>query len=182
MNALINDRGQKISETQSKKSEARKKIKAISEGKWNIVQRLLQEIEADCILRQAKDNKMIEFKEKYDLLKLKIETEYADDPELKEVVLDYLPTPRGVLNWTKLNGWNDEITAVLRKEHLFRNETRAEVIMSLYKKAVSGDTQAAKVWLTMSGDYTDKVDVADSKFEKYKEYTQALQSGRPDND
>jgi len=183
MNELLNDRSQKISDTQIKKAEARKKIKSLSDGsKWNLVQRHLMEVQADCILRQAKDEKVMEFSEQYDLLKLKLELEYADQPEMKEAVFSYLPTPRGCSNWLKLNGWQDEVMAVLRKGHLFSSGNRVEVITSLCAKAKAGDVQAAKVWLTMSGDYSDKIEMGDAKFEKYKEYANILQVKNIDSD
>jgi len=148
-----------------------------SGGKWHLLQEYLIEIEADCKLKEGLGQRFPTLTELIQLLTKKIELEYTDDEETKKALINCVPASKNTISyWHKMSGWNEAVIDKMKSFGLFTPEKRAEVIESLRKTASEGDVQAAKVWLTMSGDYTDKVDVSDAKFEKYKEYANALRS------
>jgi hypothetical protein len=147
-----------------------------SGGKWNLLQEYMIEIEADCKLKEGLGQRFPTYVELLQLLKKKIEVEYSEDESTMKSLLNCVPLSKNTVSyWRKMSGWTEAVLDKMKSFGLFTPEKRAEVIESLRKKASEGgDVQAAKVWLTMSGDYTDKVDVNDTKFEKYKEYANSL--------
>jgi hypothetical protein len=149
-----------------------------NKGKWHILQEFLIEIHADGKIKEGLGQRFPTLDDQLVLLHKKISFEFEDDPTTRDILLNYA-TERSTLNkWSKLPGWNDAVIDKMKSYGLFTPENRAAVINSMKEKAVKdGDVQAAKVWLTMSGDYTDKIDVNDQKFEKYKEYANSLTSG-----
>jgi hypothetical protein len=166
----------KRKESQENREKAKLILKANSNpGKWHILQEYLIEIQADGKLKEGLGQKYPTYDDQLILLHKKIEVEFEKDPETCEILKNYVTNKTTIFKWGKLPGWADAVIEKMKTYGLFTPEKRAEVIESLRKKAVDdGDVQAAKTWLTMSGDYSDKVDVNDTKFEKYKEYVNAL--------
>lgn len=144
-------------------------------GKWHILQEFLIEIQADGKLKEGLGQKYPTFEEQLYLLHKKVEVEFKDDPNTIAILNGGVTHKTSLQQWTKLAGWNDAVIDKMKSYGLFTPQKRAEVIEAVRSKAVKdGDTAAAKVWLTMSGDYSDKVQVDDQKFEKYKEYINSL--------
>lgn len=169
-----------IKDKREEANRSREKAKAIlvansNPGKWHILQEYLIEIQADGKLKEGLGQKYPTFDDQLLLLNKKVEVEFKDDPQTCETLKNYVTHRTTISKWSKLPGWAEAIIDKMKTYGLFTPEKRAEVIESLRLKAVDqGDVQAAKTWLTMSGDYSDKVDVNDTKFEKYKEYVNAL--------
>jgi len=161
------------------KEKARITLLALSnKGKWHILQEFLIEIQADAKIKEGLGQRFPTWADQLALLHKKIEVEFSDDPENEKLLKNYVTHFTTIQKWTKLSGWNDAVIDKMKSYGLFTPENRAAVINAMKEKAVKdGDVQAAKVWLTMSGDYTDKIDVNDQKFEKYKEYANSLTSG-----
>lgn len=163
------------------KEEARMLMLATSgPGKWNILQEYLIEIEADCKLKEGLGQKFPTYVELLKLLEKKVELEHSEDEATKKALLTCIPKTKGsVYQWHHLSGWEDAVIEKMKSYGLFTPDKRAQVIEALRQRATTdGDTQAAKIWLTMSGDYSDKIDVKDTKFEKYKEYVSSLKSSK----
>jgi hypothetical protein len=72
----------------------------------------------------------------------------------------------------KKDGWEEAVWKKVRGDQLFSPEKRAEVIEALRQRAIDpkkGSDSAAKLWLTMSGDYSDKMEVNDKGLEAFRE-------------
>ncbi len=167
---------EKVKREMTDREKARLILLSVSnQGKWHLLQEFMLEIQADAKLKQGLGQRFPTQNELLELLKKKIQVEFKDDSITMNALILCVPTHQALSKWSKISGWTDAITDKMKKFGIFTAENRAEVMEALRQKAVKeGDTQAAKIWLTMSGDYTDKVDVTDTKFEKYKEYANTL--------
>jgi hypothetical protein len=165
-----------IDDEKTKLEKARMVMLSVSPvGKWNILQTYLIEIQADGKLKEGLGQRFPTQKEQLELLKKKIESEWKNEQPTIDALLTCVPSQQMLSKWTKSKSWQDTLVDKMKVDGLFTAENRAGVIEAMRKKAADdGDVQAAKIWLTMSGDYTDKVDVSDAKFEKYKEYQNEL--------
>ena len=150
------------------KLAAVKALKEISnEGPWTLTQEILQEIMASFVVTSP--DKMPPITELVQHLKKEIEVRYAGEPEVKKILLESVPAPASVRVWVKKDGWEEAVWETIRGEQLFSAVKRAEVIESLRKRATTKSDQAAKIWLTLSGDYSEKMEVNDKTLDTYRE-------------
>lgn len=157
-----------------------KKVKELSKTEWLLTQEILQEIQASLIVNDP-SGKLPHPTKMLDFLKEEIKTRYEDDVEIKELLLESLPTVQRFRQWFKVDGWDDAVYSKLRTGKLFSKEKRAAVIEALYRSALDGKESAAKIWLTLSGDYSDKLDVnTDRKLEAYREINEILHKKKID--
>jgi hypothetical protein len=110
-------------------------------------------------------------------LRTAIEEKYADDEELKQLVLDSIPTnQRPIRDWFKKEGWDEAVWSKIRDSGLFTKERRSAMIHALYMRGLERDTVAAKIYLQMSGDFVEKSEVTnkDSTMDKFREINTVL--------
>jgi ABC-type antimicrobial peptide transport system ATPase subunit len=151
-----------------------KQVNKLSQGEWLLTQEILQEIEANLLVLNP-DAKKPTLNKSIELLKAEIENRYKDEPELKSLLIDAVPVPARIGAWRKLEGWDEAVWSRIRTTKMFNNENRYKVMDSMLKKAVDGDVQAAKIWLTLSGDYADKMDLnTDKRLDAYREINNIL--------
>ena len=171
---------EKAGETISHKALLRRKIKEISNGDWLLTQEILHEIEANHLSKDP-DSKLTTAKAR-ELLEEEIKNRYKDNEEVKMMLLDSLPTHMQMHNWRKMEGWQEAIWSKIRSVQMFNNENRYKVMDSMLKSAIKGDVQAAKIWLTLSGDYSDKMDVnTDKRIETYREINNIIHNNKIKN-
>jgi len=159
------------------KLAAQKAVKALSNGNsnWNLTQEILQDVHAAHIV--ANPNKQPPVTEMVEELKREIETRYADEPETKELLINSIPTIQNVRGWFKKEGWEEAVWKKVRGDSLFSPEKRAQVIEALRKRSVDPNKPsdvAAKIWLTLSGDYSEKMEVTDKSLDAYREINSIL--------
>lgn len=167
---------QEKSEEQSKKLLAIKKVKELSkDSPWTIPQQILQEVIAGYTVADPasipKTPKLIE-----DLVE-EIKRRYDSDPELRDLLLLSIPNDYRYIRdgWMKKEGWEIAVWSKIRMDGLFTSSKRAEVIESLRQRAIDRSDVAAKIWLTLSGDYSEKGETADSKtVDTYREINKIL--------
>lgn len=158
--------------------EAYRAVKAISNpsSNWTITQELLQEIMAAHTVTNPKSlpplTKMVEE------LKKEIESRYSDDEKLKDLLIASIPEMRSVREWVKKEGWEEAVWGYVRAEGLFTATKRAEVIESLRDRALDKSDVAAKIWLTLSGDYSEKMEVDNKSVEAYREINSILHGNK----
>jgi hypothetical protein len=185
MSDLVEEVSEQSEKTKEKSSREKAKlvIQSLSaQGKWHLLQEYLMDIQADGKLKQSQGQKFPTYAEQQILLHKRIASEFEEDPDTRDLLLGYVSTPKTLSRWSQLPGWNDAIIDKMKRTGLFTAEDRAAAIKAMLDKAKLGDVQAAKIYLTMSGDYTDKVDVSDQKFEKYKEYANTLIGNKTPSD
>jgi hypothetical protein len=139
-------------------SVARQLAKSLAtSSEWNIVQEIAQEVTAHFIAAEQKPPIAIELLE---LVKNEIRLRYADQPETMQLLLTVVPTSKqSVSRWQNLKDWDEAVWQKLKLDGLFTAQKRAEVINALYKRGIERDTQAAKIYLTLSGDYSERMDI-----------------------
>lgn len=153
---------------------AYKAVKKLSNenSQWTLTQELLQEIMAGHTI--ADPDKLPALTVMVEELKKEINVRYADDDELRQVLLDSIPSMRSVREWVKKDGWDDAIWGYVRGDGLFTASKRAQVIESLRTRALDRSDTAAKIWLTLSGDYSEKMEVDNKSVDIYREINSLL--------
>lgn len=154
--------------------KALRKLKG--DNKWTILEELVQEIQADYT---ASGTPMPTAKFIIELTKKKIEERYSledeETKELKELLLNSIPNPQTITAWYRREGWNQAVWDKIKTDGLFSKERRAAMIHALYKRGIEKDTVAAKLYLTMSGDYSDRPpDEKNATAEQFKEINKIL--------
>lgn len=181
----MSDEKDKTQEEQT--SEVAKKLQAIKTVKeltkdspWTIPQDILQEVVAGYTV--ADPNNIPKTPKLVEDLKQEINRRYDYDPALRDTLLLSIPNDhRYIREWMKKDGWEEAIWSKVRMDGLFNSSKRAEVIESLRKRAIDRSDVAAKIWLTLSGDYSEKSSETDSKtVDTYREINKILHGNKKD--
>lgn len=154
--------------------QAVKALKEItnSDSPWTLTQEILQDIHAGHII--ANPNVKPVVTQMVDELKKEIEVRYSDNEELKQLLLTSIPAVQNVRVWLKKDGWEEAVWKKVRGDQLFSPEKRAQVIEALRERAMDKSDVAAKIWLTLSGDYSEKMEVSDKTLDAYREINSIL--------
>lgn len=143
------------------------------DSNWNLLQEIMQEIQAGYIVVDAKT--MPDATKLAEQLREEVEKRFVDEPEKQKILLDGIPHVRSIRQWFKKDGWEDAVWGKIRTDQLFSSEKRAEVIESLRLRAINRSDVAAKLWLTMSGDYSEKMEVNDKTLDAFRDINSILQ-------
>lgn len=141
-------------------------------SQWTVLQEVLQEIIAGHIV--SNPDTVPPATKLAEELKTEIESRYADDDETKDLLVSAIPQPRAIREWMKKDGWEDAVWSRIRGEQLFSHEKRSQVIESLRVRAIEKSDVAAKIWLTLSGDYSEKMEVNDKTIDTFREINSIL--------
>ena len=74
----------------------------------------------------------------------------------------------------KKEGWDEAVWKKVRGDSLFSPQKRAKVIEALRDRAIDKSDLAAKIWLTLSGDYSDKMEVDNKSIDVFREINTIL--------
>ena len=160
------------------KLEIVKAVKQISNpnSPWNLTQEIMQEIVATHTIANP-DAKLPAIVKLIEELKTEINIRYQGEEELKKLLLESVPSQNAVRAWFAKEGWKDAVWSKLRVSGLFTESKRAEMIEALRHRGLQKDTTAAKIWLTLSGDYQEKMDInSDKTVETFREINKILLS------
>lgn len=165
-------------ELSGQKKLALKRVEQLSgESEWNLLQQIIHDIEA---FHVVKNDKRPSLDATIDLLKDEIKARYsADHPEqgeIRDVLLEAVPSRITLQKWRTRKGWDDAVWTKARggPSGLFSHDKRSVVIHSLYDNAVKGNTTAAKIWLTLSGDYVEKSEAKNEIVDQFREINSIL--------
>jgi hypothetical protein len=155
-------------------TEAYHNVKKLSNknSNWTITQELLQEIMAAHTVTNP--DRLPPLTEMVEQLKEEIEKRYQDDEVMKEILLKSIPAMRSVREWPKKDGWDEAVWGFVRADGLFSATNRAKVIKALQARAEDKSDAAAKIWLTLSGDYSEKMEVDNKSVDIYREINNIL--------
>lgn len=159
-----------------KQKEAYVKVKQISnpDSPWTITQELLQEVEASFVIANPEvTHEVPKLKES---LKQIIEQRYSDDEDTKAIILESIPSDRSIRAWRKKEGWEDAVWKIIHDTGLFTPAKRAEMIESLFHRGKTKSDNAAKMWLIMSKDFSEKLEINEGPLEKFREINKILHS------
>ncbi len=156
------------------KLEAVRAVKKLRNGdsEWTIPQEILQEIQAGYTV--ANPNSIPPLTTMTEQLKKEIAARYEDDPDTRDLLLESIPEVRSIRLWVKKDGWDEAVWQKVRGDKLFSAENRAQVIESLRQRAIDKSDVAAKIWLTLSGDYSEKMEVDNKTVETYRDINNIL--------
>lgn len=151
-----------------------RKVKELSnpDSNWTITQEILQDVMAYHTVKDP--NSIPKVPTLSADLRKEIESRYKDEPDMKQLLLDSIPADKHIRLWMKKEGWQAAVWGRVRTEGLFTTEKRAEVIESLRKRAMDKSDVAAKIWLTLSGDYQEKVEMDNKSVDMYREINKIL--------
>jgi len=154
--------------------EALSNVKKISNknSPWTLTQELLQEIIATYTI--SNPDKLPALTIMVDDLKKQIAIKYAEDLVTQDILLKSIPTMRTVREWVKRDGWEEAVWGYIKADGLFSPNKRAQVIESLRSRAIDKSDAAAKIWLTLSGDYSEKMEVDNKSVDIYREINNIL--------
>lgn len=156
------------------KLEAVRAVKKLSnsDSPWTIPQEILQEIMAAHTVTNP--DKLPPITQMAEELKKEIETRYSEDEETKKLLLDSIPDVRQIRFWVKKDGWDEAVWGKIRGDNLFSANKRAQVIESLRQRAIEKSDVAAKIWLTLSGDYSEKMEVDNKTVDTFRDINNIL--------
>lgn len=154
----------------------KKRVEALSLGDFNLVQDLLQEIQSIDMIEEASTGKKFDLKSQVNRLDQEIKDKYKDKPEIKDLLLEYLPGYDTIRNWVKKDNWKEEVVRKAKSHTSVSGLRRITILDDLYKKAHErGDTRAMELFLRISGDLDTGKERKESKQEKnYRELGEAL--------
>lgn len=143
------------------------------DSNWTILQEIVQDIQAGYIVQDPNSKVSATVLHK-DLIN-EITNRYKDqDEETGKILLEAVPHPRSIRVWLKKDGWEDAVWTKIRADKLFSSGKRSEVISALHKRAVEKSDVAAKIYLTLSGDYVEKAEINDKSVDTYREINKIL--------
>lgn len=165
----------------AKREEARtlrltslKEVRAMkTDSDWNALEEIIQDIMATYVV-QNPDAKPAVKKLREDV-ESEIKIRYASDDQLKDLFLNALPSEMTLGKWIKQPKWNEAVWDRVRTGGLFTKERRSQMINALFDRGLTKSDNAAKIWLTLSGDYSEKLDInQDRAVDKFREINEIL--------
>jgi len=155
---------------------ARKRLEKLQEdSEWNILEQILQEIESTFLVSKEKtpsNEKLVE------MMAAEINAKYFDDLELKSLLHEALPSRVSISKWRKKKGWEEAVWSKVRSTGLFTQQKRQRIIDSLFEQATDGNTNAAKIWLTLSGDYQEKGNQTSEVVDQFREINSIIHGNK----
>lgn len=154
----------------------KKRVEALSPGKYNLVQDLLQEIQATDMIEEAATTVTHDLKSQVKRLEQEIKDKYKNEPEVKDLLLEYLPVYDTIRYWVKKDDWKEEVVKKAKSQASVSGLRRIMILDDLFKKAHErGDTRAMELFLRISGDLDTGKERKETKQEQnYRELGQAL--------
>jgi hypothetical protein len=150
-------------------------------SKWSLLQEIMQEIIATHTVEDP--NKKPYVKILSAQLREEVQRRYEEDPEMVDALLRAIPSDSSIQNqWFKKEGWEDAVWGKVRGNGgIFSKERRAALVNALFERAVNKSDNAAKIWLTLSGDYSEKESGTDKNktLEAYREINEILHGKKP---
>jgi len=159
----------------SHKMDLKKKVDALGKGRWNPVQEMLIEIQAlDEIERMLDENKKPVLTKQIEVLKRKLEEDYADQPEQLVLMLESVPSYNSIRKWVITDAWKDAVMNRIRTTKIFNIDSKTKVYEAIFKKAaINGDMKAAELYFKLSGELGSSPKEPQDKLSKEeKEYTE----------
>lgn len=178
----INENQESPEELKKRRAEA-KNIRVTSltairgmktDSSWNLLEELLQDVMSVYVIQNPDKQHQSMKKLKSDATG-EINVRYAKDETLRDLLLNALPSEITLAKWVKKEKWIEAVWEKVRTDGLFTAESRSTMIKALYDRGLEKSDSAAKIWLTLSGDYSDKLDVStDKTLDKYREINEIL--------
>lgn len=167
----------RIEKSQVKKLALKRVEELSGDSRWNLLQQICQEIEAYYVAKNEKKPNLDSMLETH--LPAEIKTKYPEGnvefDEIREALLDAVPSRMTLHKWRNEKDWDEAVWGKVRGAGLFTADKRAVLINTLYDQANSGNVTAAKIWLTLSGDYSEKDPSAKNDVvEQFREINQIL--------
>lgn len=154
--------------------DAKKKLAELSNGDFTYLQTLLQEIQANDSVGVMSNQPRIPLTKQIETLKQKIETDFAEEIELKSLLLETIPSYSTVRRWMELPGWEAAIFDKIKNKELFENVNKATVIKTIYTRAINGDMRAAELYWKIGENFYSKESKKDSKDDVYEDLNKIL--------
>lgn len=157
---------------------ALKRVEQLSgDSEWNLLQQILHDIEAYHVVKNEKRPSLDKTLELVvDEIKARYSLGTTEQDEIRDVLLESVPSRITLQKWRSKKGWDDAVWTRARggPSGLFSHDKRSTVIHSLFTQATTGNTTAAKIWLTLSGDYVEKGEMKNEIVDQFREINSVL--------
>lgn len=173
----------------TKKREKAKKLRLVNLAKvramktdsdWNVLEEIIQDVMATYVVNDPEGTRPSVKKMREDVI-AEIKLRFNSDPETRDTVLEALPSEMTIGKWIKQPKWNEAVWDRVRTGGLFTKERRSQMINSLFQRGMEKSDNAAKIWLTLSGDYSEKLDITQDKaVERFREINEILHKKKID--
>lgn len=169
------DNKQKRLEAKNRKVAVLKEIRALkTESEWNALEEIIQDIMATYVVQNPEGKQPAVNKIREDAIN-EIKLRYEADTETRDLLLEGMPSEMTIGKWIKKPKWNEGVWDRVRTGGLFTKERRSKMINALFERGITKSDNAAKIWLTLSGDYSEKLDITQDKaLEKFREINEIL--------
>lgn len=132
----------------------KQKLAQLSSGKWLITQEILQDVQAAAII-EAKGvaSNIPSLTQQIESLKEAINIQFTDNIELRDFLLESLPSNQTIWRWTKTKGWDSSVMEKVKSIHVFSPVNKTSMLTALYEKGLlKGDVRAMELYFKLSGD------------------------------
>ena len=145
-----------------------------SDSDWNVLEEVIQDVMATYVVQNPDGKPPAVKKLRVDIIN-EINLRYESDHETRDVLVNALPSEMTLGKWIKQPKWNEAVWDRVRTGGLFTKERRSEMINALFERGIGKSDNAAKIWLTLSGDYSEKLDITQDKaVERFREINEIL--------
>lgn len=156
--------------------EAPRHLKRLQRDKGDFT--LIQQIALDIESTYKLQDKKLSAKQLREDLFLEIDERWKADKEVAKELKEYVPSIQIISKWRNLKTWEPAIYGTIKDTGLFTIEKKAKIIDTIYQKAIAEsrpDINAAKLWLTMSGDFAEGgVNKQDDAMDLFREINSAI--------
>jgi len=165
-----------------KREEAKKlrlvnlaKVRAMkTDSDWNVLEEIIQDVMSTYVVNDPEGSRPSVKKMREDVID-EINIRFNSDPETRDIILEALPSEMTLGKWIKQPKWNEAVWDRVRTGGLFTKERRSQMINALFQRGMDKSDNAAKIWLTLSGDYSEKLDITQDKaVERFREINEIL--------
>ena len=167
----------------TKRNKAREeKIAVLAEVKamktdsdWNVLEEILMDVLSVYVIKNPDSDKGPPIRQVRDDMIAEIKVRYKEEKDVRDLLIKAMPSEVTLGKWAKNPKIQEAVWSKIKDTGLFTKERRAEMINALYNRGINKSDNAAKIWLTLSGDYSDKIDInQDKAVEKFREINEIL--------
>ena len=158
----------------ARKATAKRKLEELSTGSFNVLQVMLQEIQANDSVIVMGGGAKVPLTTQIEVLKQKVEAAFTEDEDVKALLLECIPSYSTVRRWMELPTWEDAVFQKIKHKDLYENVNKATVIKKIYDRAINGDMRAAELYWKIGENFYSKESKKDTKDDVYDDLNKVL--------
>lgn len=172
-----------LSEAIRSKLRLRKEVRELTENdEWTVPQLVLQEIQAEDEVLESVSGTSATLIDQIERMKKRIETDFNEEPEVRDLIMQSIPGYSSILRWTKTDTWKEAVMSRIRNHKVFSNINRTKVLDNIFKVATSGGAvsiKAAELYFKLEGTLNPSKEnkgEVDDVYDRFKDLQKTLHS------